>query len=133
MEHRWTTEQVQAVLTATLQRLKINPKSFKIEIGKFNAREVTLSNFNGSKSIYISLDSERVYISLDGIASFWTPSFLFFEDRLIKKTMKELHYICRHPANHQDDAGKTLVKCFPEIIDQQFEEQVLERQYGEKK
>ena len=135
----WTAEQVDFTLRMLLEKIFISDNSFVIqEDFRYGHRMYNITNNNG---IYVSLRNKSwIFMILNNeAAGSFEPSCLFWQDRVVKKTIKELVHALDNRTSIKlrlaqeetqrkktETATRALFGAFPEAITKEFEKHVLE-------
>ena len=121
-EVKFTKDQCRLVLTAMIGRLQ-KPNS-GYTISKDANDEVKIENRNtASWQTVVIYSSNRVHMILPDMNGVIEPSMWWFKDQELKLVINKLHSMSEPLA--QSDIDKALVKIFPEIVDEEFEHQIL--------
>jgi hypothetical protein len=117
----WNKDQIRIILKATLNRLIKEKDTFSI---KDNGSDITLAQYGNKNKIYMSIKKNysHVYMSLNDLNHFYSPSFLPWSDKEQKSLIRDIMSIISKQA---PSPIQTLHDIFPEALTQEFETQIL--------
>lgn len=137
----WTAEQTNFTLRMVIDKI-INMGQDGVSISQDTYAGDQFNIKIGSK-VYVTIDSKHVFMILDDAAGGFWPRWLFWQDREVKATMKELHSALKNRSVQllrareeekyrykKETAMKALFNAFPEAIAQEFEKHILESKDG---